>query len=62
MAFTFGKMIFNQRSVIMAFGTEHNVHMTLVKSAPKKRFTQKTILPIQNCTYDLSKKCTQKKF
>jgi hypothetical protein len=25
-----------------------NVHMTLVKSAPKKSFSQKTILPIKN--------------
>jgi hypothetical protein len=25
-----------------------NVHMTLVKSAPKKSFSQKTILPIEN--------------
>jgi hypothetical protein len=25
-----------------------NVHMTIVKSAPKKSFSQKTILPIEN--------------
>ncbi len=32
-----------------AFRTDFkNVHMTLVKSAPKKSFNQKTILPIEN--------------
>jgi hypothetical protein len=32
-----------------AFHTDlKNVHMTLVNSAPKKSFSQKTILPIEN--------------
>jgi hypothetical protein len=32
-----------------------NVHMTLVKSAPKKSFGQKTVLPIENLSYVLKK-------
>jgi hypothetical protein len=30
-----------------------NVHMTLVKSAPKKSFSQKTILTFENCNFFL---------
>jgi hypothetical protein len=39
----------NGASKNLSFRTDFkNLHMTLVKSAPKKSFCQKTILPIEN--------------
>jgi hypothetical protein len=37
------------QKIRLSVGTDFkNVHVTLVKSAPKKSFSQKTILPIEN--------------